>query len=160
MSALAIIAAFLISPAQGAPIDVSKNHWAFPEVDRLFKEGLLKGYPSGESSSVKLDKTVTLNEKQTFALLKHWKEIGLQTRDTASRSEIGVVLYIVWYNLRARYDRCETEKQRQAVRKEIPDLARAISAYNEALTQRGNDPQEMINSLNDILDRANRPFKA
>lgn len=32
----------------GAPSDVPRNHWAFEAVDKLFREGLLRGYPDGK----------------------------------------------------------------------------------------------------------------
>lgn len=51
----ALLVASVIS-GQGAPSDVPKNHWAYPAVNQLFEEGLLKGYPAQGSKPLKLEK--------------------------------------------------------------------------------------------------------
>lgn len=43
--AAAAVLASVVAQDRGAPSDVPRDHWAFPAVDRMFREGLLKGYP-------------------------------------------------------------------------------------------------------------------
>lgn len=40
-----IILASVVAQDRATPSDVPRDHWAFPAVDRMFREGLLKGYP-------------------------------------------------------------------------------------------------------------------
>jgi hypothetical protein len=167
MSALAtVIATFLVGPFQFAPTDVPKNHWAYPAVDRMFQEGLLKGYPSGKRPVLRLDKTAKLSDKETTALRDKWTKQELlydqwshgRSREP-SRYELAVEIHATWVTVR---DVLKSPKEREDKKRtalgEMPTLARAISAYNFELTKLGGDTGNMIDTLNDLLDARDRLF--
>ena len=45
-----LVVGALVQAAQYAPSDVPKTHWAYPAVNEMFREGLLKGYPPERST--------------------------------------------------------------------------------------------------------------
>lgn len=160
-----LFAALLMGSQVGAPPDVPRKHWAFPAVDGLFKEGLLKGYPSELPTRLKLDKTAALTQEESERQLKRWLSMGLYSahghyRRPPSRYELAVAVHLSWVNLTRIFGEAKSEPQTlDAFRKEIRPMVRAISAYNYELTKLGADAPAMIRTLNEVLHGPNRPFR-
>ncbi|MBC8065215.1 MAG: S-layer homology domain-containing protein [Chlorobia bacterium] len=163
MSFAALITAILFAQA---PVDVPKEHWAFPAVDALFREGLLKGYPSGKHPVLRLDKTAKIEVKEMVLLRDKWKRAGIYIdgwghkghRDP-SRYELAVEVHVTWGTVQdVLKSPKEMAEKKQIALSEMPALAYAISAYNFELTRLGADTGKMIETLNDLLDARDRLF--
>ncbi len=152
-----------------APIDVPRDHWAFPAVNELFQEGLLKGYPSGKLPPLKLDNSVKLD----FVELERWARIWVKKkyfvidsgctplggRRSPSRYELAVVLHQVCFEVgrKLRQEKLTIEEQREIL-SDIPQLGQAISMLEHELTKLGGDVNNMFKQLNDLYYSPNRLF--
>ncbi len=160
-----LAASVLLALQQGAPSDVPKNHWAYPPVDRMFQEGLLQGYPSGLQPKLALDKSIKQDFKQAEKWFSRWVSLKIialhhESMRYSERSnyEYAVAAHAVYASIRAAADGIESTTTLEIGRKELPDLARAISMFHAELTKLGANPTEMIAKLNEIESSTNRLF--
>jgi hypothetical protein len=160
MPIIGLIAAIVIGPPQAAPSDVPRKHWAYPAVDRLFREGLLKGYPTNRAF-YKLDKSIELDKKRIQEWTLRWANVGLLP-ETYHATPCGhpydqdspyVMATNVYYALQGAVE--STPKHAEA---ELPRLALAISMLRAELTKLGADPRALIAKLIDLRDGRNRQF--
>jgi hypothetical protein len=168
MSLATLTAALLFAQAQFAPSDVPKNHWAYPAVDRLFQEGLLKGYPSGGQPTLVLDIDAKLDKSQFLLWKSQWESNGLlagyshwggRHSDPGSKYEMAVIVHSSWANARGALESKEPNgKDPAAILKLFPSLAKAISMLNPELTKLGVDTKQLIATLNDLQDSRHRLF--
>ncbi len=156
MPILNLIAALVVQ-GQSAPADVPKDHWAFPAVDALFREGLLKGYPSGKQPVLVLDKNAKKDRKKLKAWMSDWKVRGLLVGYPDDPYHIppdntyfwAVAVHAMWSNLTWDSDtnRRRTDPMPDSLSC-FPRLAEAISMLEPELTKLGADVPQMIADLN------------
>lgn len=167
MLTLVFVCATSLWQLQSAPPDVPKDHWAFPTVDALFKEGLLKGYPSGKQPPLKLDKSIKQDLKQAAKVLAGWKAEGLLVgypdnhghRRPASNYEIAVGVYAVWSNTKELMkDQKSPVDLRKWAHGQLPAMSKIVSVFEPELTKLGANPIQMIAALNDLNDSPLRQF--
>ncbi len=168
MPILSLIAVATILQTQYAPADVPKDHWAFPAVDALFREGLLKGYPAGKQPALKLDKSIKQDLKQAEVLIMAWVEKGIlvgypnhhprQWRDP-SNYELAVATHAAWSHIQGLLkDGKASSEMRQEIQGQFPTMARMISMFEPELTKLGADPGQMIARVNDLYQSQYRLF--
>ena len=166
MSLAITICALVMGSQKGAPPDVPKNHWAYPAVDRMFQEGLLKGYPDGKHPALKLDKKTVLSLKEGTELRDRWRKMGLcpdnwshGASNDPSRYELAVEVHVTLVTIHDVLKSPQsTDDQRRLAFNELPALVNAISAFNVELTKLGCDTGKMIETINDLLDGQARLF--
>ena len=151
-----------------APADVPKDQWAFPAVDALFKEGLLKGYPSGKQQPLKLDKSIKQDLKQAAKVLAGWKAESLLVgypdnhghRRPASNYELAVAVHAVWFNTKELMkDQKSPVELRKWAHGQLPTMSKIVSMFESELNKLGANPVEMIAVLNDLNDSPLRQFQ-
>lgn len=152
-----------------APADVPKDHWAFPAVDALFKEGLLKGYPSGKLPPLKLDKSIKQDLKQSEKWLAVWAKKDIFDNSMGScpliggrdpsNYELAVATYATLLKVESLFtDRKTSGERRREILSEFPTMAMALSMFSAELTKLGGDANEMIGRLNELYESPNRLF--
>ena len=73
MSIFAVLAvSALLGPAQFAPGDVPKTHWAYHDVDEMFRLGLLDGYAVRSAAMRQTASDDTLTDKLVFEAKSTW----------------------------------------------------------------------------------------
>ena len=150
-----------------APSDVPKEHWAFPAVDALFQEGLLKGYPPSNSAVLSLDKSIKQDLQKAAKVLTVWKAEGLLVgypdhhghRRPASNYELAVAVHAAWSNAQElmKGER-SSDEQRNWIFGQLPTMAQLVSMFEPELAKLGANPMEMIAVINDLNDSPNRLF--
>jgi len=169
MSVFSLVAAFIIGAAQGLPPDVPKNHWAYPAVNKLFEEGLLKGYPARSQPKLILEKSAKFDLVQMQAWKDKWLAKGFAVeypespyrRDygNASRYEFAVMVHAVWSGVKDILTKTDQASTLQAAALgEVGNLAQAISVFDYELTKLGANPKQMIARLNDLQDSGHKLF--
>lgn len=168
MPILSLIAVATILQTQGAPSDVPKNHWAFPAVDTLFREGLLKGYPAGKQPALKLDKTIKQDLKQAEVLVLSWMDKGIlheylshrpRVNWNPSNYELAVGVHAAWFNAQGLLKDSKTSKElREEVLGQLQTMVKVISMFEPELTKLGADPEQMITKVNDLYQSQYRLF--
>lgn len=148
-----------------APSDVPKEHWAFPAVDVLFREGLLKGYPASQKLLIKLDKSVKpdLDMAQGWRLDWEKKELISWFRPCRysgpTKYELAVIAHTVLIAAQDEIHKTNPNRRKVAnYHQEFSKLGKLISMFHEEITELGGDPQEMIKLLNNLADFPNPLF--
>lgn len=158
----ALLAIAQAGTAQFAPPDVPKSHWAYPAVNKLFEEGLLRGYPSVKPSESRPSPNVLKSDEMTV-LLKRWLEKDLikqafsllnQSRggfslDQATTYQVAVLVHSGWENI------CNGGSQYFGEHREAVNAIRTVEV---ALKQLGADPKSMINKLNRVYEQPSLKF--
>lgn len=159
-----LICVLFMSPAQGAPADVPKNHWAYGAVNELFENGLLKGYPA-EGKALTLRSNVVSDMKKAQQRTLRWeREQILVTaidaefvnfRRDPSRYELAVGVYAVYWGRNALGE----EKARQTLLKELPEIVDQIAMFQFELTKLGADPKQMVADLEQFRQKYEGRFQ-
>lgn len=163
MLTLTLHCALAMLQAQFAPVDVPKEHWAFPAVDALFREGLLKGYPAEKQPVLVLDRKVKKDQKMLRAWMSDWKVRGLLVGypDLPGHTppdgpySWAVAVHAMWSNM--TWDSTLNQRRTAPLANSLPSfpkLAQAISMLEPELTALGGDPRGMIKALNDLNSTA------
>lgn len=154
-----------LTPAQFAPSDVPKNHWAYGAVNELFENGLLKGYPA-EGRPLTLAKVPVDMTKARERLTRWDKEKLLKAYETsppltgslrrpASNWEVAVGVHAAWAN----FAQGENLPVSDMLKKELPELADTISMFQYELTKLGADPKQMIDDLEKLRQQQEGRFQ-
>ncbi len=167
MPILSLIAVATILQTQYAPADVPKDHWAFPAVDTLFREGLLKGYPAGKQPALKLDKSIKQDLEQAKVWVREWKAKGLligfyldhygRGREL-SNYELAAATYHASMESMENLIIRSSEELSQNLFEELPNMAKAIAMFSGELVKLGADPEKMIAKVNDLYQSQYRLF--
>lgn len=159
MLTLVFVCATSLWQIQSAPPDVPKDHWAFPAVDTLFREGLLKGYPWEKQPALKLDKSIKRNLKQAaHIVLGQWRSEGLlvgyldlKHRQEPTNYDLAVAVHAAWTNaVNLLKDRLVLVEQHPAFNMILEDMVEMISMFDPELHKLGVNPNEMIAKINDL----------
>jgi len=116
---------------QGAPRDVPRDHWAFPAVDTLFRDGLLKGYPDstfkGTRPATRYEMAGMLSQvngtlgQRLQTLAAQVKELQERSRTTLSPAE-----------------KADMEKRMAQIRTDIVDIRRQQDEVRELTSRMGS----------------------
>lgn len=157
-----LIAAATILQTQSAPPDVPKDHWVFPAVDALFREGLLKGYPAEKQPALKLDRSIKRDLKQAEKWIQSWILAGFGAlslckpitgyREPTSY-EAAVIVHDTLANVESLLKNRQTPtEKRLGIRVHFPEVVKAISMFEPELIKLGGDVPDMMRRLNDLYD--------
>lgn len=151
-----------IGTAQFAPLDVPKAHWAYPAVNKLFEEGLLRGYsttkmPQSHPAGKELDKgelSILLKQWLEKNLIRNTYSLLVQGRggfslEQATIYQSAVLVYCGWENICIGGNIYIEEHQ---------DAANAIHTFKKALVQLGADPDIMLAKLSRIQNQSSLRF--
>lgn len=164
MAYTALISALLFSQAQFAPSDVPKDHWAFPAVNALFEEGLLRGYPAA-GKPLGLAAGVPMDLKEARSRLDRWVAekllVGYPSRHVpssnreASRYELAVAVHALCSQLKAGI----TDVPWPVIEKELPHVAHIVSMFQKELVELGQNPVALVAELEQIRQKQVVPLE-
>lgn len=160
----ALLAIAQAGTAQFAPPDVPKSHWAYPAVNKLFEEGLLRGYPLKKPLDHRPSSKILTKDEMT-TLLGRWLEKGLmkdafsiliQARggfslDQATTYQVTVLVHRGWESI------CNGGPLYIG---EHGETINAIHTVEVALKHLGADPKLMVDKLNRVYEQPNLKFHA
>lgn len=148
-----------------APADVPRDHWAFPAVDALFKEGLLKGYPPQRRQSLRLTKGLKRDDAQLKSWIKEWGLNGWVIGTSALHRQESVYQWAVDVHAMCSNMTWDFEKNVKRHRldsefvKALPNVVAAISMLEPELSKLGADADQMMTRLNEVYESHLRQFQ-
>ncbi|RYG47796.1 hypothetical protein EON79_06345 [bacterium] len=170
-----LIAALLLGQVFGqttfAPADVPRDHWAFPAVNEMFREGLLTGYPAAPTPELKLDPKAEFEE----AWLVKWRGemrtggwlvgdpvgLGRTGNRPSSRYEFAIMVHATFVNMHsiAAQPGCSLETRRLFASK-AKDMVKAIGMCRPELIELEVDVSKVMAQINADRKLVNRTFQA
>ncbi|RYG29252.1 hypothetical protein EON81_27035 [bacterium] len=149
-----LFAAMALTQTVYAPADVPKNHWAFPAVNAMFKDGVLRGYPI-PAKPMKLDSSAKFDADWAMTWANGMMKTGVLAFDPRgfgharkiSNYEFAVAVFAVSDGLRQRsVDPALLRKDRGL----LPATVEAISRARLELVELELNPAAMVKSINEM----------